>query len=112
MPAFWLVMAKIAIKKRQTHLWIAVRPSLRWRPLEIGICADVGLSMDAARASGAATRRSRVEAGPDWGPPYDGVARCGAGADAVRRPRGIPQTLVAVLVLGGLFAASPLWGER
>ena len=36
----------------------------------------------------------------------------GAGADAVRMPRGIPQTLVGVLVLVGLFAASPLWGER
>jgi hypothetical protein len=53
-----------------------------------------------------------VEAGPDSEPPHDGVAWRGAGADAVRMPRGIPQTLVGVLVLVGLFAASPLWGER
>ena len=96
MPAFWLEVAKIAIKKRQTHLWIAVRPGLRARPLEIAICAAVGSSTGAARASAAAARGSRMEDGRGGWPPYDGVV----GAD-VDPAQGTLQVLVDILLPDG-----------
>lgn len=90
-------------------------PALPMRPLEIAICAVVGLSTGAARAHLVRLRADHVWKLVRLGPLYDGVALAlvlavasGADIEPVRRTM-LP--LVDVLLLGGVFAASYLSGR-